>query len=235
MAPDNWHHLEGTYPRAGVFRLFLYDDFTRPMALRGVAARAFTRDRVDPATQRDEELTAAALTVSRTGQYLEARVPLTLPAQITVKVRFAPGGPEHRFDFQFPEYTKEPLTGAAHPATASTASPVGAAAPDMAAETTAALMTTLRASNDQVQTLLDHGALAQLYLPALAAKDAALVLDARADALPAEPARIRSFGRQAHRHRGMADRSRRRSRRPATARRRVQNVFRGHHRVDDRL
>ena len=64
MAPDNWHHLEGTYPRAGVFRLFLYDDFTRPMALRGVAARAFTRDRVDPATQRDEELTAAALTVS---------------------------------------------------------------------------------------------------------------------------------------------------------------------------
>ena len=56
----------------------------------------------------------------------------------------------------------------------------------MAAETTAALMTTLRASNDQVQTLLDHGALAQLYLPALAAKDTALVLDARADALPAD-------------------------------------------------
>jgi hypothetical protein len=31
MAPDNWHHLEGTYPREGIFRLFVYDDYARAL------------------------------------------------------------------------------------------------------------------------------------------------------------------------------------------------------------
>ena len=34
MAPDNWHHLEGTYLPTGVFRMHLYDDFTKPLTLK---------------------------------------------------------------------------------------------------------------------------------------------------------------------------------------------------------
>src|SRR6267378_2817828 len=34
MAPDNWHHIEGTYLPSGVFRLHLYDDYTKPLPLK---------------------------------------------------------------------------------------------------------------------------------------------------------------------------------------------------------
>jgi hypothetical protein len=29
MAEDAWHHVEGTYPSAGLFRIHFYDNFTR--------------------------------------------------------------------------------------------------------------------------------------------------------------------------------------------------------------
>jgi hypothetical protein len=35
MAPDRFHHLEGTYPEAGLFRLYLYDDYTQPLDPKG--------------------------------------------------------------------------------------------------------------------------------------------------------------------------------------------------------
>ena len=31
MASDAWHHLEGTYPKAGLFRAYFYDNFTKPI------------------------------------------------------------------------------------------------------------------------------------------------------------------------------------------------------------
>lgn len=112
MAPDNWHHLEGTYPRARLFRLYVYDDYGRPLPferLRQLQARVVTRETYDPATRRTTELVAFPLRPSRNG-YLEARVDAAaFPVEMTAKVRFTSDAPEYRFDFTFPALTAEPL------------------------------------------------------------------------------------------------------------------------------
>jgi hypothetical protein len=138
MAPDNWHHLEGAYPRERVFRLYLYDDYARALgskALRDIQARVVTKETFDPATRKTTELSSFPLRASRDGAYLEARVDaLKLPAEMTAKVRFAKDAPEYRFDFTFRTVTKDAVPPAAAapgrpPAEGATAAPRVPAAP----------------------------------------------------------------------------------------------------------
>jgi hypothetical protein len=113
MAPDNWHHLEGAYPAQRVFRLYLYDDYGRPLAadkIRDVQARVVTKENFDPATRQTTDIAAFPLKTVRNRAYLEARVDTpALPAEMTAKVRFGSDQPEYRFDFTFAQLTKEPL------------------------------------------------------------------------------------------------------------------------------
>jgi hypothetical protein len=106
MAPDNWHHLEGTYPRAGVFRMYLYDDFTKPLPrteMRKIAARVVTKDG-----------TSVPLAIAPNGQYLEAKIgQAALPAELAAKVKFKADAPENHFDFAFATLSKDPGPGAA--------------------------------------------------------------------------------------------------------------------------
>jgi hypothetical protein len=126
MAPDNFHHLEGAYPRAGVFRVYLYDDYARPLPAaqaKQIAARAVTVETRDPVTQASKEEKVFPLTLR--GRYLEARINAPGPsAQVTAKVRFKSDAPEYRFDFTFASYTKDPIV----PAASDSASRVPAAA-----------------------------------------------------------------------------------------------------------
>jgi hypothetical protein len=103
MAPDNWHHLEGTYPRAGVFRMYLYDDYTKPLPRdqqRQVSAQVVVQGQTFP------------LTLAANGRYLEGKIgAATVPAAMQAKVKFKADGPQHVFDFAFDKYSKEPPAG----------------------------------------------------------------------------------------------------------------------------
>jgi hypothetical protein len=208
MAPDNWHHLEGTYPRAGDFRMYLYDDFTKqlPQAQRQAVAAQIV---VDGRT--------VTLTPARGGQYLEARIPhVALPATIEASVRFTKDTRPNVFDFTFATYSANPTTAAPLvTATAAAAPPVARApalvraagstttaaanAPAIASSsieavtltqtipgTVPAILAVLRTRTAQIGSLIDKGLFGEVYVPAFEAKDLAVALEShQSEALPA--------------------------------------------------
>jgi hypothetical protein len=191
MAPDNWHHVEGTYPQSGRFVLYLYDDYAKPLSaakMNQITARVVTKETFDNQTKTTKEISAFPLALSRSGTALEARVdPLTLPANLTAKVKLQPNGPEYRFDFAFPEFSKEPLApvnaapapspSAARPATQGEEGATGQAALEARRQEAKEKLAQLHVHTDEVNTLLETGGFLEMYVPALAAKDIALDLE----------------------------------------------------------
>lgn len=110
MASDTWHHIEAAYPRPGVLRVFVYDNFTKPLAVREFSGRAVTREQFDARTGTARDLEAFPLKPARDGKSFEVRIGnRALPARVTVKMKFARNGPEERFDFTFDALSKEPV------------------------------------------------------------------------------------------------------------------------------
>jgi len=197
MAPDNWHHLEGAYPAQRVFRLYLYDDYGRPLAaekIKDVQARVVTKENFDPATRQTTELAAFPLKAVRNRPYLETRVDAPqLPAEMTAKVRFTSDQPEYRFDFTFEKLTKEPTVPvnplAPAPATqrqptASTIVPAGAPpGPDPALtplpvpSSMSDIIDQLKTRQRQVGELVARGDFGAVWVPAFQAKDLAIALE----------------------------------------------------------
>jgi Heavy metal binding domain len=96
MAPNNWH-VEATHPAPSRFRLYVYDEYSRPFIPQGFTGRIVHGDASIPFRR------------GSGGPFLEASVPqTTLPAAIAVKARFEEQQPEYHFDFQFYDYSKEP-------------------------------------------------------------------------------------------------------------------------------
>jgi hypothetical protein len=217
MASDNWHHLEGTYLPTGVFRMHLYDDYTKPLPLaqvRTISGAVVVKD------QRTGEEKTIPLT--RSGQYLQGTVgKVPFPAVMYAKVKFKPDAPDNRFDFTFDSYSKEPAPGAAPrttsaaptgaPATTSAAPAASAttatststsAAPELSSgvdpalvplpvpETVPEILSQLRTRTDQIRSFIDKGSFASIYVPAFQAKDLALALDAHKNDLPAEKRKV---------------------------------------------
>lgn len=172
MAPDSWHHLEGTYPEEGLFRVYFYDNFSQPMDASAFRARAVLEESFDPATRTTREIAAFPLTASSDGSYLEARVGSgPYPREITAKIQFQSDGPLERFDFVFTD-VEAPLEAVA-------AAPGASPSAVSDAESPEAIAAAIVERAGRVRALVERGALKEIYVPALEAKDLALVLEKR--------------------------------------------------------
>jgi len=204
MADDNWHHLEGTFVRPNLFRVYFYDDFTRPLAVTGFSATVAKTD----ATWK-ETGAPVAIKTGRTKDRNALEIPLpgtALPANFALHVKFKPDDKDRVFDFIFADYSKEPATPsaprtavAARPAntapntSAAAAPPASIATPSLSPQAAAVaptaapsgtlptdapkLLAELAERAQSVKTLLDQGNLTGLWYPAIGAKDVALALE----------------------------------------------------------
>ena len=201
MAPDNTHHLEGTLPSARLFRLYLYDDYARPLPAARLKA---IQGRVEIGGQ------AVPLVASASGSYLQGRLTSgALPAKLTARVRIKPDAPEYRFDFTFAAVTKDPSSRPVTTPSSITASkPAPVAEPSATAlplpvfsedgsvdpalikvpipSTVPEILSQLAIRDRQVRELIDRGNLAAVFVPAFQARDLALALEGQLDAVPSD-------------------------------------------------
>jgi hypothetical protein len=216
MADDSWHHLEGTYPSGGPFRVFFYDDFTRPMAVKGFTGKVSVLD------SSENELASYPLKAGRATNALETPVTgAKLPLKVKLSVQFAPTDKMRVFDFTFPENTKEPVvpapttTGAKpaaapapvaaapKPAPAAPATSVGlmpdAATPAQSLSrseadaiiqempsNTGELLKLLDLRANEIKSLVNDGNFGMVWVPTMLAKEVALALGDHARELPAQ-------------------------------------------------
>ena len=106
MSADNWHHLEGVFAPPDEFRLYLYDNFTRPMDVSAGGFQAeveFERrkdaaGKAEPATQKLEPGPGRA--------YLNVKIPpsAALPLRAAVHIKLKPEQPTELFNFSFSEW-----------------------------------------------------------------------------------------------------------------------------------
>ncbi|MCE2541912.1 MAG: DUF3347 domain-containing protein [Acidobacteria bacterium] len=187
MAPDSFHHIEGTYPERGVFRLYATDNYREPVDVSTWAGRVVLEEDYDEATDEFIEVTAFDLVPSTSGEYLEATVgDLDAPAEITAKVIFVEDFPEERFDFIFAEYTAADAADS-RSSTVMTGAPTSVPLADRIRppipEATGDIVAGITARDQELQELIGRGAFAEIFIPALQAKELALALNDRTENL----------------------------------------------------
>ncbi|MGE0361916.1 MAG: heavy metal-binding domain-containing protein [Vicinamibacterales bacterium] len=179
MAQDYWHHVEGVYPSPGVFRLYVYDDYTKPLAadqVKAIRAR-LVKEQTDPRTFAVKEVSAVPLTPAEDGTYLEATVDaVPPPAELVLQAVFAAGGKEQRFDFAFADFSVDSAPPAMDVATR-----LMMDVPD----DPAALVKMLVERRESLREIVGRGGLSEVWVPALQGKDLALALELHAREFPA--------------------------------------------------
>ena len=194
MAPDSFHHIEGVYPEAGIFRLYATDNYREPVDVITWSGRVVLEEAYDETTDEFTEIRAVDLVPSPAGEFLEAVfTEMPFPAEVTAKVIFVKDFPEERFDFIFVEYSTDEsadATTAAGTAVAPTttgapenvplAERIRPSIPALAAD----IVTGISVRDQELQELIARGAFTEIFIPALQAKELALALNERAETLP---------------------------------------------------
>ena len=188
MAPDGFHHIEGTYPEPGVFRIYATDNYREPVDVTLWMGRAVLEEEYDAATDEFREVTAFAMLPAPGGAYLEAEVgDLSTPAEIIAKLQLAEDFPEDRFDFIFAGFSgdapRETITLDRPDVPA--ALPLAERIRPRIPELTSDVVSGIQARDQEIIDLVTRGAFTEIFIPALQAKELALALHDRAEALPA--------------------------------------------------
>jgi hypothetical protein len=97
MSSNNWHHVEGVFVSAEEFRLYVYDNFTRPLSTIGIEASAEIQSRETNATPP----AIVKLVPGTGGAYLKLSLPKDCAA-VAVMVQFNTSSSE-LFNFPAPE------------------------------------------------------------------------------------------------------------------------------------
>ena len=185
MAPDSFHHIEGTYPEPGVFRLYASDNYRDPVDVSSWTGRAITEEAYDEATDEFIEVAAYDLFPSPDGSFLEALIPNgDVPSEVTAKVIFEEDFPFERFDFIFGALTT--LSPGSSPAfeDAPDALPLSARILPDVPEQPADIAAEITVRNLQIQEMIGRGAFTEIFIPALQAKELALALQQSSVDLP---------------------------------------------------
>jgi hypothetical protein len=182
MAQDQWHHLEGTYPSAGNFRAFFYDNYTQPIDAKAFSGSVVLQA-IDPATKSPKDVATFPLRLSKDGKTLEGTLKgdphpsKETPTTMVAKVKMAKDGPEQPFTFAFVEYSKDVAPTSA-PATTTRGATVG-----KPATTTTTTTTTTAAKPAPAATTEAAAAPVQAPAPAMPAITNCEPNMARTDAL----------------------------------------------------
>ena len=183
MAPDSFHHIEGTFPEPGLFRLYATDNYRESVDVSNWAGRVITLEEYDENTDEFIEVEVFDLFPSPEGTFLEALIPRSdpnydAPAEITAKVIFEEDFPAERFDFIFAALSTEAPADAPASLTLDAPEAVPLAQrilPDVPDDPTQ-IAAEIATRDQQIQDLISRGAFTEIFIPALQAKELALVL-----------------------------------------------------------
>ncbi len=188
MAPDSFHHIEGAYPEAGVFRLYATDNYREPVDVTLWMGRVVLEEEYDADTDEFVEVTSFPLLPSPDGAYLEAEVgELSMPAEFIAKIQLVEDYPEDRFDFIFTEFsTVAAIADAAvsPPAGAPESLPLAERIRPRIPDATSDIVADIGSRNDEIRSLVAEGGFTEIFIPALQSKELALALHDRAETLP---------------------------------------------------